>query len=548
MSDNLVLRNACLPGQDKRFAVVVREGLIAWLGHDTDCPTGLNISAQIDAQEALLLPGFCDSHLHLFGGGVALQRLNLSAVHCEADFADALRSFAATLPIDEMLCAYGANYDLVGSGRRPDRHVLDKILPERKIYITATDYHCAWASTAALRQAGLLAGAELTTGSEVVMAADGLASGELREFVAMERVGCLAASAGRETCGLLGTEPETPSLTARASDKATLLAALAACADVGITSVCNMDGNLYQAELLGELADENKLDLNVSLPMTLVPGMTDERRRALYDQAAAAPRGKLRFGAVKMFMDGVFDTWTAFRTDDYPGRSGFRGIPLFTAAEFERNCIEADARGLQIATHAVGDGAVRATLDGYAAAQRANGARDSRHRVEHIDMIHPDDLPRLHALGVIASMQPVHPPGSSGLPLEPTISIMGAGRWADTFAWAGIAQSGAQLAFGTDWPVSPLSPLNALHSALSRQPWAKDVPDQRLTLKGCLAAYSSGGAYAMFSEDRRGTLNVGQQADLVLIDGAIDQSVDHPLAASVRLTVSGGKILYSTGH
>jgi len=153
-----------------------------------------------------------------------------------------------------------------------------------------------------------------------------------------------------------------------------------------------------------------------------------------------------------MFMDGVFDTWTAFRTDDYPQRAGFRSAPLFDAEEFAQICIEADALGLQIAVHAVGDGAVRATLNGYAAARAKNGPRDARHRIEHIDMIHPDDLPRLAALGVVASMQPVHPPGLAGLPLEPTVSIMGQARWKDTFPWRAIKDQ------GVCWPLAQIGP------------------------------------------------------------------------------------------
>jgi predicted amidohydrolase YtcJ len=246
-----------------------------------------------------------------------------------------------------------------------------------------------------------------------------------------------------------------------------------------------------------------------------------------------------------MFMDGVFDTWTAFRTDDYPGRAGFRSAPLFDPAEFAAICIEADALGLQIAVHAVGDGAVRATLDGYEAARRANGPRDSRHRIEHIDMIHPADLPRLKALGVVASMQPVHPPGLAGLPLEPTTSIMSPDRWADAFVWRAILDLGVPLAFGTDWPVSPLSPLHAIHCALSRQPWAKGVPDQRVTVAEALTAYAKAGAYASFAEHQRGTIAVGMAADLVLLTGSPDALATSAEACRVVQVFRAGRLAWA---
>lgn len=141
-------------------------------------------------------------------------------------------------------------------------------------------------------------------------------------------------------------------------------------------------------------------------------------------------------------------------------------------------------------------------------------------------------------------MQPVHPPGSAGLPLEPTTTIMGRDRWATAFPWRMIRDRDVPLAFGTDWPVSPLSPLHAIHCALSRQPWAEDMPDQRLTLEECLLAYTLGGAVADFCDDRRGALKPGYDADLVLIDGSLENLADDATAARVVLTICAGQVTY----
>ena len=521
MANVTVLESVRLFGQDGLFDLHLQDGLIA------------RIVPTITQGEGLLaLPGFCESHAHLFGGGVTLAQLNLSHVHDADALRVALLRHAAATPDGEMVCAYAANYDLLGD-KRPDRHALDAVLADRPLCITSTDFHCAWANTAALQAAGILQGADAGPGAEVVLGRDGLATGELREFAAMDLVRRLAPSGGREGLGLTGQEPQAITPTQRASDKAALLRAMQECLHHGITTVVNMDGNLYQAELLKELALDGLLPLNVSLPMTLVPGQSGARRAELLRAAAQAPVGRLSFGRVKMFMDGVFDTWTAFRTDDYPQKTGFRSAPLFDADEFAQICIEADALGLQIAIHAVGDGAVRATLDGYAAARAKNGPRDARHRIEHIDMIHPDDLPRLAELGVVASMQPVHPPGLAGLPLEPTVSIMGPARWKDTFPWRAIKDQGVVLAYGTDWPVSPLSPLHALHCALSRQPWAEGQPDQRLTLAEALAAYTHAGSYALFTENLRGQLFVGMRADVVVLRGDVRGLAQRPDAVEI---------------
>lgn len=542
MLADLLIRNARGLDRDDPVAVAVVGTRIVWIGAEDEADALIgNETRVIDAEGAFVLPGFCDSHVHLFAGGASLPQLNLASVHSAEALAQALASRAEG---EGLLCCYAANYDLLGPGTRPDRHALDRILPDRPLYIAATDYHCAWANTAALTAAGVLQGADAGPGAEVVMGMDGLATGELREFAAMALVKCLSATGGREDLGIAGAEPDSVSAQERARDKAAIAAALAECARNGITAVANMDGNLYQADLLEEMAEAGELPIRVSLAMTLTAAQSESHRRALMDRAETSPRGNLRFGRVKMFMDGVFDTWTAFRTDDYPGRTGFRGEPLIPPDLFAAICVEADRRGLQIATHAVGDGAVRAVLDGYAAARAANGPRDARHRIEHIDMLHPDDLPRLAELGVVASMQPVHPPGSSGLPLEPTISIMGPDRWRDTFPWRLIVDSGATLAFGTDWPVSPLSPVNALHSAMTRQVWADGIPDQRLTLAEALSAYAAGGARAGFEEDLRGRLSPGCAADLVLVAGDLNSLTSLSPDLVVWMTICDGKVLY----
>ncbi len=526
MSEPVLLQGLRLLGQDGFHDLTLEDGRIASI-----LPTAMGGSG------LLALPGFHESHAHLFPGGVALEQLNLAAVHNASTLRAVLLPHAKTVPSGELVCAYAANYDLLG-GPRPDRFALDAILPDRPLCITATDFHCAWANSAALQAAGILDGSPV----EGVEIDGGQATGELREFAAMNLVRRLSPSAGRETLGLTAAEPANVTPAQRARDKATLNHAMEECLRHGITSVVNMDGNLYLADLLTEMAAD--LPLRVSLPMTLVPEMTDERRGALLKRAKSEPVGPLTFGRVKIFMDGVFDTWTAFRTDDYPGKPGFRAAPLFDRAEFAAICIAADAMGLQIAVHAVGDGAVRATLDGYAAACAANGPRQSRHRIEHIDMIHPADLPRLKALGVVASMQPVHPPGLAGLPLEPTISIMSPDRWVDAFAWRTIRDLGVPLAFGTDWPVSPLAPLHALHCALSRQPWRKDVLDQRLSLAEALEAYGAAGAYADFAEGERGRIAVGMAADLVLLSGDPAGLAASPDACRVDQVFSRGRLAW----
>lgn len=529
---------------DAPLSLRLEGGRIAWIGAPGTMPGGPPPTRRIAAGGRRIAPGFCESHLHLFWGGATLSQLNLLGIEGAAAAGQAIAGFAAANPAVPLLVAYSANYELLGPGTRPDRHALDALCPARPLLVLAVDGHAAWANTAALAAAGLMTDVPALEGAEVVRGADGRPNGELREGAAMALVLRMSVNGGRDGLAMAGDEPDRVTPEERAADKATLAAALAACAAHGITTAVNMDGNLYLADLLAEMEGEGALPIRVSTAMRLSPAHDEARIAALIAAAARPAQGKLGFGRIKMFLDGVFDTWTAYRTDDYPGRPGFRSEPLFSPERFNALCIAADARGLQIQVHCVGDGAVRMALDGYAAARAANGPRDARHRIEHIDMLHPDDLARLRDLGVIASMQPVHPPGSSGLPLEPTISIMGRARWKDTFPWTAIAGAGVPLAFGTDWPTAPLSPFNAIHAALSRAPWAADVPDQRLSFEAVMAAYTAGGAQALFAEEGRGRLAPGMAADLVLLEGDPRALREDAGACRAALTICAGEIVH----
>ncbi|WP_415183826.1 amidohydrolase [Phaeovulum sp.] len=545
MPADLVILNARtrpLFAPEGTTAIAVSEGLIVAIGDDTAIRAHITQTTHvIDAAGCELMPGFIESHLHLFMGGATLSMLNLAATFGFEDVRTAFHDFIRENPGDEILFGYAVNYTIFGDDCRPDRHILDRITADRPFCLIATDLHCAWANTRALDLAGILHGADVGHGSEVVLGADGLATGELREFEAMNRVKRLSRLKGRDGLEYPGLAPVSEE--DRAHDRALIRLAGDYCARHGITTAVNMDGNPHQAGLMRDLAQKGEMAVRVSLPLCLVESHGPEgvaRIEAFGDEVP----GWLGFGRIKLFLDGVYDTWTALTVSDYPDRPGYRAEALFAPDIYNAICIEADRRGLQITTHAVGDGAVRAAIDGYEAAAKANGARDARHRIEHIDTITPEDLDRLKPLGIIASMQPVHPPGSAGLPLEPTITIMGRDRWPTAFPWRMIHDRDVPLAFGTDWPVSPISPLYAIHCALVRQPWAADMPDQRLTLDECLAAYTTGGAYADFSENRRGALRPGYDADLVLIDGALAGLAISPDAAQVSVTICAGRTTY----
>jgi predicted amidohydrolase YtcJ len=304
----------------------------------------------------------------------------------------------------------------------------------------------------------------------------------------------------------------------------------------------NMDGNRYLLELLDEVRAEDALIARVRVPFHL----TAEMPLSELDRASAMTRDfdgpKLSSGLVKMFLDGVIESGTAALLEDYADRPGHRGTTLFTPDHFRAAAIEADRRGLQIAVHAIGDAAVRLALDGYQAAAETNGPRDRRHRVEHVELIHPDDLPRFAALGVTASMQPPHAPvGDSG-----TTAGIGAARAPHAYAWRSIVETGAHFAFSSDWPIVPISPLAGIQAAMTRQNWLPDLPDQRLPLHRVLEAYTTRGARLGYMEHLTGRLTPGMKADLTLLSGDIEKTPPDAIGAmSVRLTVCDGEITHA---
>jgi predicted amidohydrolase YtcJ len=245
-----------------------------------------------------------------------------------------------------------------------------------------------------------------------------------------------------------------------------------------------------------------------------------------------------------MFMDGVIDSRTAFMLHDYPG-GHHRSEPLFSAARFAEVAVEADRRGLQIAVHAIGDGAVRNTIDGYEAAAKANGLRDLRHRIEHIELIDPADVPRLGALGIVASLQPPHAPGAMDFAVQPTMDVIGAARWRDAYLCRTLVEQGARVAFASDWPVTDVSVLRGLQAALTRPAYSGGV-DERLDLMESLTAYTAGGAWAGHLDQVTGCLRVGLAADVVMLSGDIEAAAPEQIAdMGIALTVCGGEITCS---
>jgi hypothetical protein len=526
-----LLRNVRIATLDKAKpwgeALAVVGDRVAWVGGAAEASAWRGPATRvIDGGGRLLLPGLSDSHFHLLMGARSLGMLGLEGARDLAELQELLHTYAATHS-GEWVVGRGWAYRLFAGGQAIHRRLLDAAVPDRPVFLTAFDGHTAWANTAALRLAGILEAGEANSPfSVVVRDADGLATGELREGEAMGLV--------RRLIPPLSEDEEL----------ALLRRALRMLAGLGITSVHNMDGDARQLGLYRRLLEQGDLSLRVLVPLSVRPGTAFAEIEAWAATTAELRGPTLTAGAVKLFMDGVVESKTALLLAPYADGSAEVGTANYAQEEFEALVTRADALGLQVFVHAIGDGAVRRTLDGFAAARRANGARDARHRVEHVELIDPQDVGRFVELGAIASMQPIH--ANFGLDEQNTWRrLSGSTRWPWGFAWRRLRDAGVRLAFGSDWPVADPSPLHGIHVCLNRPPLSHDAPDQRVTLDEAIAGYTTAAAFAAHREADLGRLAPGFRADLVLLDQDLYSVASTAIGAThVLLTMVGGDVVF----
>lgn len=500
----------------------------------------------IDNHHNTVIPGIIESHVHLFIGSVELDALNIRDNIGFNEIAGAVNDYRQKNPDLKIINAISAAHEQFGEGISITRQLLDRIVPDMPFIIGCFDHHTVWANTKALEVAGIMRGRALPVGNEIVLDENGLATGELREFAAFTPVFDLTATGGRESAGIITAEnPEPPATPEqREADIEYLKRGIAHANSLGITSMHNMDGNWYQLELLHELEKRGELNARVEVPY---------HHKNYFDVSkvdeAVAYREKyqtdmLHSGRVKVFMDGVMETLTALMLEEYPGYPGNTGAPLYSAEEFNALAARADSHGLQISVHAIGDGAVRRTLDGYEFARKQNGKRDSRHRIEHIELIDPQDIPRLAELGVIASLQPIAGVGVPGVPHEPILSRVG-DNLPYAYAWQTLRNTGAQIAFSSDWPVAPLDPFIGMQAAMTVETLRPDCPDQRQRLMDTLHAFTLAGAHMEFMEDRKGKLKEGYLADIAVLDHDMEKTESTAICqVKPVVTICDGRIVF----
>lgn len=504
-------------------AVAVAAGRILYVGDDAGA---LALAApeakRIDARGGTIIPGFIDSHAHLYGLGKALAEIDLRGAATVEEAVQRVAEAAAANPGRGWLEGRGWDQNDWPVKEYPHREMLDRVARKRPILLRRVDGHAAWASTMALALAGVTAATPDPAGGSILRDAQGEPTGVLID----NAVGLVTA---------VIPAPDEPEVRRR------LRLAAEHCLRLGVTSVHDAGVSWERAQLMRALVDEGALGVRVH-------AMYDDDAATLAAALQAGPwtsaDGMLSLRAVKLYADGALGSRGALLLGDYSDQPGHRGLAVTDPGHLRWVMRTLGGAGFQVCTHAIGDGGNRLVLDLYEEVLGELKPRDARWRVEHAQILDPADIPRFAKLGVIAAMQPVHCTSD----MDWADERLGGDRLKGAYAWQSLLKTGARLCYGTDFPVEKVEPLEGLYAARTRThadgtPIGGWRPEEAVDARTALWLYTAGGAWAAFAEDELGVVAPGYRADLVVLDG---DPVGGPAAAlltmKVTATVVGGNV------
>ncbi|MGC2322818.1 MAG: amidohydrolase [Terriglobales bacterium] len=513
-------------------AIAVRDGRIVAVGSDADIQKLKGKRTQVvDLGGHFVMPGFNDAHVHLANAGFGKLTVDLTGVHSLAEMQERIAARAKTTPAGEWITGRGWDHTLWPGQKLPTRQDLDQVTGDHPAIFTRVDGHISVANSAALRFAGITASTPDPAGGKIDRDPQGEPTGILRETVKDDLLAKLP--------------PPSPAQRRRA-----LELALADAAKWGITSA--QDNSQWDDFLIfEELERAGKLTLRVAEWLPFNASL--ELLQAHHTQHPQSDN-LLHTTMLKGFMDGSLGSRTAAMLAPYADDPGNTGLARYDQTKLNQMAIERVRAGFQLGFHAIGDRAVQMALDAFAEAEndaRQRGAvpaQGFRFRVEHAQITTPEQVKRFRELGAIASMQPNH----LLTDMRWVEARLGKERLVHSYAWKEFLDAGVPFAFGTDYPVEPITPFRSLYAAVTRR--SEDgkheyFPDEKLTIEQAIAAYTTGSAYAEFAERDKGLLQPGMLADFVVLDRDITKvSAPEILRTRVLRTVVGGKTVYESGH
>ena len=502
---------------DRIVAVGLTADVDLWRGPQTKV---------IDADGKLLLPGFNDAHVHFTSGGSQLDNVQLNDATSAEEFARRIGEKARSLPKGQWIL--GGDWDETkwNPAVLPTNKTIDAVTPDNPVFLGRYDGHMALANSLAMKLAGIDKSTPDIAGGTVVRDAQGNPTGALKDA---------AMSYMNKAIPIPSHEERT-----KAAKRA-----LAHAASLGVTSVQDMNVEFTDVAVYAELLEHGQLTTRIYAAPPI--GLVDDQAKVGVRHAFGGPY--LRIGAVKGFADGSLGSRTAYFFEpfnDQPGNHGLLSDAMQPLSKMRDHMMTADAAGIQICTHAIGDQAISLILDLYAEVAKAHGPADRRFRIEHAQHMAAKDFDRFDQLSVIASVQPYHAI-DDGRWAEPRI---GHDRASRTYAFRTFLNHHVRLAFGTDWPVAPLNPMTTIYAAVTRATLDDKNPDgwfpeQKLTVTEAIEAATTGSAYAEFQEKNKGSITPGKLADMVILSDDI-LSIDAAKIRDVKAltTIVGGKIVF----
>ncbi len=512
-------------GDARPGAVAIRGGKILAVDDSAAIRKYIGSATQlIDAHGGLVMPGFADGHTHFVDGGFQLASLDLRDAPTPQEFIRCVAAFAKTRAPGQWILGGDWDHTLWPGQMLPRREWIDSITPNNPVFINRLDGHEALANTAALKAAHVSKDTPTPSGGEILHDAR---SGEPTGIFKDQALDLIYKAVPEPT------PAETDSAVARA---------LAYAASLGVTATANMSASWAGLASYRRLEKAGRMTLRVYLYLPI------DQWRAVADTMHASGAGDdwVRIGGLKGFMDGSAGARTAYFFDAYDDSAGYHGLLQNSEQDMRTWIGNADSAGLQIAVHAIGDRANAILLAIYDSVARVHGARDRRFRVEHAQHLRREDIPKFGQGRIVPSMQPYHAI-DDGRWVQQRI---GPERIKTTYAFRELLNTGAPLAFGSDWTVATIDPLWGVYAAVTRRTLDNKnpggwVPEQKITLAEALKAYTAGNAWGVFAEHQWGTLAPGLDADVVVLDHDLFKLAPESLAtARVSVTIVGGKVVY----
>jgi predicted amidohydrolase YtcJ len=514
----LVIRNAIVHTIDESLpiaqAVAIEEDRIAWVGADDEVDAHLRPGDDVwDAEGKTLFPGFIDSHNHVrLGGGGDLELNDAGSL---GEIRQRCIAYLAEHPEAEWLEATGWNYGALPGGRTPTADDIQDVAAGRPAFLLSYDAHTVWMDREAMRRFGIGRGTTEVPFGRVELGADGEPTGFLTDFAVM----------GLSRRGLAALQAVLPSMSSDRQYQA-LKRSLDMAIAFGITTIVEPQNSPDDVAMFLRAREDGDLRSRLVAAMYHPPGTTPAEVKEFDDLRRVYDDDRFRIGPIKLYVDDVIEPWTAAMLEPYANRPETSGDTFWDPEMFARTVADLESRGFQSFTHATGDRGIRTALDGIAYARQVNGPGDRRHQLVHVECLSDRDLPRFAELGTVACMQPRH--------CAPEIvadwrANVGEDRWRNAWRFRGLRDSGATLAFSSDWNVAEMDPLVGIYSALTRanldgsEAW---VPEETVDVATAVRAYTMGGAWANRCDHDRGSVTPGKYADLVVLS-------EDPFAAAV---------------